>query len=269
MLQTITTLQRDNIHIEKLRIMKNKIYIFVSVVFILAGCANEGSKDVGLPQQNAGVGGSLARFTIANNSLYIVDGEDLHLYDISNPSNPQNKTKQHLGFGIETVFPYKDALFVGSQNGMYIFDISDPNKLKQLAIYSHITSCDPVVAQGNRAFVTLRSGTNCSVGANLLDVIDISNLAAPKFLKSYPMQNPHGLSIDGNDLFVCEGKFGMKQFDATNPDALVEKKVFEEFFGYDVITLDKNLMVIGKDGLYQYDYSDADNVKFLSKIDVN
>ncbi len=249
--------------------MKNRIYILLSVGLVLASCASDSSNDVGLPQQNSGVGGSLARFTIANNSLYIVGGEDLHLYDISNPSNPRKKTKQRLGFGIETVFPYNDALFVGSQNGMYIFDISDPTKLKQLAIYSHITSCDPVVVQGDRAFVTLRDGVDCRFGSNLLDVIDISDLSNPKLLKSYPMQNPHGLSIDGDDLFVCEGRFGMKQFDATNPDALTEKRLFEDFFGYDVITLGKNLIVIGKDGLYQYDYSDSDNVKFLSKIDVN
>lgn len=248
--------------------MKNKIYILLSIGLILVGCGSD-SSDVGLPQQKAGVGGSLARFTISDNSLYIVDGENLHLYDISTPSDPKEKTKQHLGFGIETVFPYNDALFVGSQNGMYIFDISDPSKLKQLSIYSHITSCDPVVAQGDRAYVTLRDGVDCRFGQNLLDVIDISNLREPKLLNSYPMENPHGLSIDGDDLFVCEGSHGMKQFDAANPDDLIQKRIFEDFFGYDVIALGENLLVIGKDGLYQYDYTNSDSVKFLSKIDVN
>ncbi len=248
--------------------MKNRIYLLLSIGLVIASCASDGN-DVGLPQQKAGVGGSMARFTISNNSLYIVDGENLHLYDISNPSDPKEKTKQRLGFGIETVFPYKDALFVGSQNGMYIYDISDPSKLKQLAIYNHILSCDPVVAQDDRAYVTLRDGVDCRFGSNLLDVIDISDLSNPKLLKSYSMENPHGLSIDGGDLFVCEGRFGMKQFDATSPDSLFQKRKFEDFFGYDVIALGENLLVIGKDGLYQYDYSDSDSVKFLSKIDVN
>ena len=39
-----------------------------------------------------------------------------------------------------------------------------------------MTSCDPVVVQGDYAFVTLRGGTECQGFSNQLDIIDISTL---------------------------------------------------------------------------------------------
>jgi hypothetical protein len=49
----------------------------------------------------------------------------------------------------------------------------------------------------------------------------------------------------------------------------IDKNKLFEFKGidaYDVIPLGKKLMLIGKDGLYQYDYSDPKNLKLLSSI---
>ena len=36
----------------------------------------------------------------------------------------------------------------------------------------------------------------------------------------------------------------------------------------DVITLGGVALVVAKDGLYQYDYSDLNNIRFLSKITI-
>jgi len=37
---------------------------------------------------------------------------------------------------------------------------------------------------------------------------------------------------------------------------------------YDVIAWNKNAIVVAKDGLYQYDYSDANNIHLVSKISI-
>lgn len=185
--------------------------------------------------------------------------------------DPKPGAKLTLGFGIETIFPYQQNLFIGSQTGMYIYDISQPDAPKQLSIYQHIVSCDPVVAQGNTAYVTLRSGTTCrgNTSFNSLDVIDVSNLRAPKVLRSYPMKNPFGLGIDGNLLFVCEGDFGLKVLDVTDPLNIKQLQFIENVRTYDVIPNRKVLIVTGKDGIYQYSYADPTALKLLSRLDFN
>ena len=58
---------------------------------------------------------------------------------------------------------------------MYIFNVASPENPQFVSVYSHVVSCDPVVAEGNYAYVTLRSGTNCNRGLNVLDVVDIKD----------------------------------------------------------------------------------------------
>jgi hypothetical protein len=125
-----------------------------------------------------------------------------------------------------------------------------------------------VVAQGNFAYVTLRSNIRCFGNTNQLDVIDITNLSAPFLIKTYPMQNPHGLSVDQDYLFLCEGEHGLKVFDISNKQA-IDQNLISHVTGidaYDVIAIDSHLIMVGSDGIYQYDYSDPANLKLLSVI---
>jgi hypothetical protein len=233
----------------------------------LAGCQADSSSTASLISAGAGTGGSMARFTVAGNALYMVSNSSLRVYDISRNTDPQSVAKISLGFGVETIFPYKQNLFIGTQTGMYIYDIARPGSPQRLSFYQHIVSCDPVVVQGNMAYVTLRSGTNCrGATLNSLDVVDVSNLNAPKVLKSYPMKNPHGLGVDGNLLFVCEGDYGLKVLDISNPLDVKQIQYIENVRTYDVIPNRNVLIVTGKDGIFQYSYADPRALKLLSTI---
>ena len=64
----------------------------------------------------AGKGGSMARFTISGNHLYTVSLSDLQVFDISTASDPRKGQKVSLGWGVETIFPYNDKLFIGTTN---------------------------------------------------------------------------------------------------------------------------------------------------------
>lgn len=218
-----------------------------------------------------GVGGSMARFTIAQNFLYAVGHHSMQLFDLSIPENPQNTKEIDLGWGIETIFPYQNNLFIGSTTGMHIYDNQDPANPTFLSTYQHIMSCDPVVVEDNYAYVTLRTDNTCQQGINALQVIDISNLSNPTLVKSYDMQHPHGLGIDTGTLFLCEGDFGLKVFNAQDPNQIDQNLIrhFTNMNAYDVIPLGDILLMIGKDGLYQYDYTDPQNLTLLSVIPVN
>jgi hypothetical protein len=215
----------------------------------------------------------MARFIIYQNYLYAINHQLIQVFNIQSPANPERGASVNAGWNIETIFPYQNRLFLGSSNGMYIFDNSDPALPKHLSFYGHVTGCDPVVVEGNYAYVTIRNGTNCRVNTTLnqLEVVDISNIRAPRSVKIYPMQNPHGLGIDNGTLFLCEGDFGLKSFNATDPLKITDNRLthFKNLHAFDVIPLGYSLLVIGNDGLYQYDYRDPKNIKLLSKIPVS
>jgi hypothetical protein len=219
-----------------------------------------------------GVSGSTTRFAIVNERLYAVTQSDMKLFDVKTPAKPVKDGSLSLGFGIETIFPYKDKLYLGTTTGVQIWDNKNPQKPTYLSRLEHVRACDPVVVENDIAYVTLRSINNfsrCGAAiANQLDVIDVANPASPKLLKTYPMENPYGLGIDNKKLFICEGTSGLKTFDATNTLDIKQLQHFKDLDAFDVIPLNNTLMMIGKDGLYQYDYSNPNSLKLLSKIAV-
>ncbi|MEQ9425231.1 MAG: hypothetical protein RJQ09_12480 [Cyclobacteriaceae bacterium] len=210
--------------------------------------------DGGSPAQS-GIGGSLAKFTIYDDFLYTINSWEMRLFDISTLEDPEVGSIVQLGWGIETIFPYGDKLFIGARNGMHIYDNANPSEPELISSYQHVNSCDPVVVQDDYAYVTLRSGTECEGFTNQLDIVDISNLSNPRLHKTYQMQNPHGLGIDGSCLFITEGEFGLKFFDVEDVDNLELVSHKEDLHAIDVIPLNENLMVIGNDGFKQYSYN--------------
>jgi hypothetical protein len=215
--------------------------------------------------------GSMARFTAADDYLYTIDGAEVKVFDVSQ-TQPVLKTEVTMQWGIETLFPLAGSLFVGSNNGMLIYDISNPANPTYRSTFAHATACDPVVVSGSTAYVTLRDGNNCFGFVNQLDVIDVSNLDNPNLIRSYPMDNPHGLSVVDETLYLCEGLFGFKTFDASDPREIGNRILdhISGFQAYDVIVLPPgdHVMVVGQHGLYQFDASNRDDLKQLSVISV-
>jgi len=228
----------------------------------------EGARFYAAPQ--TGIGGSLARFSVVNDFLYTVSTSELYAFDISDASTPNKTSQKQLGnWFIETIYPFQDKLFIGSNNGMLIYDIANPSSPSYVSKFGHVRSCDPVITDGQHAYVTLRSGTQCQGFTNQLEVLNVSNLTQPSLVKTYGMTNPHGLSKDGNLLFICDGSDGLKVYDASNVNQLKQINKIGGLETYDVILQNKVAIVVAKDGLYQYDYSDSNNIKLLSKISIS
>jgi hypothetical protein len=216
-------------------------------------------------------GGSMARFTVAKDHLYTIDGSEVKVFNVEQPT-PVLKNTVYMQWGIETLFPMAGTLFVGSNSGLIIYDISNPESPEYRSTFSHATACDPVVVSGNTAYVTLRDGNECRGFVNQLDVINVSNLYSPSLIRSYNMDNPHGPSVVDETLYLCEGKFGLKTFDVSDPNKISQRLQdhITGFGAYDVIVLPPGdlVMVIGEDGLYQYDASDRSDLKRISVIAV-
>ncbi len=220
--------------------------------------------------QSYGQGGSMARFTLMSGHLYAVDDYSLRVFDVKNPDKPRHLKNIELGWGIETIFPYKETLFIGSNSGMHIYDAKTPSNPLKLSVFEHVRACDPVVVNDNFAFVTLRNGQMCWDGVNELQVVDIENLRQPKLVKAYPMLNPHGLALAGDYLYVAEGRHGLKSFNVANVMGIDQNQLefLESMKSVDIIPGPKSLIVIGPDGVCQFDYSTPSKLIKLSCIDV-
>ena len=238
---------------------------FANDVFYAANLSSSGSANKSTSP--IGTGGSMARFALMNNRLYTVSNQDLTVFNVINPSSPEYVKKLNISnFTVETIFPFKNKLFIGSSNGMFVYAINNPDYPVIESKFEHVRNCDPVIADDHFAYVTLRSGNSCGGFTNQMDVLDINDISKPKLIKSYPLTNPHGLSKDNNMLFICDGIDGLKIYDATNIYNLILLKQFAGYESYDVIAANNIALVVAKDGLYQYKYSDANNIQLLSKI---
>lgn len=215
-----------------------------------------------------GVAGSTARFALMDNQrMYTVSNSDMKVFNLSNAEAPSYVKKLTLPNGqIETIFPYQDKLFIGSMTGMFIYDAQNPDQPTKLGQFTHVRTCDPVIADNKYAYVTLKGSGLCGGAANQLDVLDVTNLLSPKLVKTYPLTSPTGLSKDKDLLFICDGKDGLKIFNAANAGAisLIRQVSIDE--PHDVIAQNGIAIVVARDGFHVIDYNNPVNAKEISSI---
>ncbi len=205
---------------------------------------------------DVGTGGSLARFQIVDDHLYTVGSFEMAIFDISNLEDPVLANTQYSGWNIETMFQADGYLYLGATNGMYIYSLDNPSSPEFISEFVHWEGCDPVVVDGDYAYLTLRGGNICGQMESVLEVIDISNKNYPLLVATYSLENPYGLGIKDNLLFVCDGTAGLKVYDRTDPVELTMISSFEDIQVKDVIPLEEVLLMIGDEILYQYEYSE-------------
>ena len=226
----------------------------------MSSSANAGSNKVA-------TNGSLARFSIINNFLYTVGYSSLTTFDINHPFTPAFASAVQVDWHVETIYPLKNRLFVGTNNGMYMYDVQNsPSTPSLLGSFTHVRACDPVIADDNYAYVTLNDSSACLGFYNELQIVNIQDLNNPYELKSYQFTHPVGLSKDGNNLFICDWKDGLKIYNASDPNNLQLIKQFKDAVVYEVVAEDGLAIVVASDGLYQYDYSNLGNIHLISKL---
>lgn len=217
---------------------------------------------------STGITGSMSRFSIYDDKLYSVINNQLNIFDLTGDKPKKATENIYLGWNVETIFSYKTNLFFGTSTGLLIYSVADPLKPEYQSSISHAYACDPVVVDNDLAYVTIHSGSACDYSAkeNALIIIDVKDVKNPNQLVTYNLTNPKGLGIDAGKLFLCDD--GLKIYKITDPQTLMANKLahYTGMDGFDVIPFNNTLMMIATDGLYQYDYSDMNNIKQISKI---
>ena len=242
-----------------------KILMIACLYFLFAvSCTKEGTSSADAAS-GTGKGGSMARFTISGNYLYLADWNTLRIYDITDPSSPIEKPQVSVGFGVETIFPYKDKLFIGAVTGMYIYSITNPAAPVKLGSALHMRSCDPVVSNDTISYVTLR-GNNCGTAESGLYIYDIKNISTPSLVKLLPLSSPYGLGLVDSVVFVCRGNDGLSAVNIKKPTD--PKIIYTKNDGvyWDVIPYNNLLICYVNTGILIYDISDLRNISKVGEI---
>lgn len=208
------------------------------------------------------VKGTMNKITTLNNHAYVVGESEIFVFS-DNGSNMSFLNRVHTqASGVETIYPYEDYLYIGTQSSMELLSTTDPENPTHISEYWHPTACDPVLPTGDIAYLTLRSADNSGCGGdeNTLTVIDMTDVFDPEPLNSIVLDSPYGMGIDGNYLWVGEGNNGLTLLDNSIPS---NPQVIKEFTGvtaYDVIPnpyQPNAIYVTGNNGmeLYAVDYN--------------
>lgn len=219
-------------------------------------------------ESTTGTGGSLARFQIVDNYLYTVGNYEMAIFNIQNLAEPVLSNTQYAGWNIETMFQAEGYLYLGSTNGMYIYNLVNPSSPEFVSDFTHWEGCDPVVVDGDYAYLTLRGGNLCGQLESVLEVIDISDKTNPTLAARYNLENPYGLGIKNDMLYVCDGTAGLKLFERETSEDLRLVNSLKDIQAKDVIPLEKSLIMIGEKTLYQYEYIE-NNIGLISSYILN
>ncbi|MBK8348099.1 MAG: hypothetical protein IPL08_10880 [Saprospiraceae bacterium] len=258
-----------------------KIFIcFMCSVYLLfiTGCTGPFATSDESDSGNEVAVGSYSTMIVLANKLYAVTDTKIFTFDISNTVKPQLMDSQDIGSNIESLFHYNGLLFVGSANNMFIYtlDTSGIPRRESTSQYHEvwgpdICNSDPIVARSNIAYVTLSTTNSARCFAreiNELRIYNISDIRNPALLSILEMSKPKGLGLGKKKLYICDENLGLIVFDIKDPSKPVQEKIFDGYPAYDLIVKNDLLIVSSARSLYQYDISDENNIRLLSKIEL-
>ena len=232
------------------------------------GCSACSENDaVMAPMSAGGTGSSYATFAVVDNYLYRADSRDrLVTYDVSSPAKPRQISQTFIGWGVESMYPSTNFLFLGGFAGMYIFDRSQPEKPVQISKIEHTRSCDPVAVSGSTAYVTLRGSGTCGGTDDELMCVSIKDPRTPQIIGTKPLPTPYGLAVQNQQLYVSNGDGGYSLLDVSDPAAPAVIQTWTGGATRDFIWSDHTLFVLSRDNVYIYDVTNPIAPVFLSQV---
>ncbi len=246
------------------------LYLFIIAIPFSCDKASSDSSSFSNGGNATGTGGSTARFTIVGNYLYTVDKASLKVFSIADLTNPILKNTVPVGFEIETIYPFKDKLFIGSTSVVYIFSIANPElpqKLSTAISPNVLRRCDPVIARDTVAYATLRTNSACGGGTqSILAVYDIRDIQNPVQKTFRPLQEPYGLGFADSALYVAT-QTGLNVYNiAKEYEPVFISNVRSQDWFYDVIPYGNTLIAWTKDGVVLFDITIRKTPVFITKI---
>ena len=242
----------------------------MTLAMMVSSCSDGDSLSEGLGGGEV-LSGSYANMLTLGDFLYVLGNGQLKTLSLSDPAMPELLDSKEIGFSIESLFISGENIFVGSPDGMFIYTIGSDGipAFRSETSYDNflLFTCfrDPITANEEYAYVTLDNDASiddCFMPSleDQMRIFRLEDLESPTLINTIPMDNPKGIAMDGDHLFVCEKVNGITAFNLSNPELPQEIYKSENFSAYDLIPASGLLMVVGQDTLHQFDYTDINNI---------
>ncbi len=142
------------------------------------------------------------------------------ILDVSTPANPRYLGFVDMNVNIFSVDLEGDLAYIGFEDGMGIFDISDP--------YNPVLISETPTGDGANDVVVGDGIAYAGDGSSELVILDVSDPFTPSMLTTLAIPGvPEDLELDGNTLYVANGKnmLAVDVSDPGNPDIVDIVKV--------------------------------------------
>lgn len=200
--------------------------------------------------------GTINRIGLYYNHIYVVGNDRLHIFE-SNGGSISKRSSMEVDEQSETVYIDRDRLYIGSADMVRIYSLQNRSNPRLASRVEHSTSCDPVLADGEVAYSTLRSVSNegCAGSENILMVLRVRSADRARKLKDIEMKSPYGMAMINDHLFVGEGANGLTIFNVKDKESPDEVKNNREVVAFDVMhhPIDPNIIILtNNNGLKEY-----------------
>lgn len=204
--------------------------------------------------------------------LFVNTFNSLYTIRLSEKEPTKNDEVANSYFFCESIFTYKDFLFLRSPTSTYITPSKLPINHDQIVYTNNINLESYIDISNDLLFSTYTQHKYLSSvhsQTHQLLVYDISNGNISDEIASYALTSPKGLAIENEILFICDDGLKVFQVQQTGELTIDLLTHYKTIHGGKPTFLGKNtLLLIADDGLYQYDYSNLKEIKLLSKLSV-
>jgi hypothetical protein len=213
---------------------------------------------------------SMSAFAVHDQRLYAAGYNYVSVFDLSDPSNPGLLGDFEISGRLLNMYRNSSTLFVASSWGVYAYDLSgtDIPQARGIIPHSYISAKSAALAgNGEYLYMTVREGRyNDHFALSRLMVLRINDLTDMELLSMHQLDTPRGLDVLGSLLYVCDGAWGLRILDLSNPALPQRIHRVEGYNAYDVMIREGLLFLSDTNGMYIFDMSDAAAPVLLTRL---
>ncbi len=185
--------------------------------------------DSAAPVEKGFLGAPALAVAVARNYAYLAGEDAVRVVDVQDPANPQIISTYNLSGVQKSIAVSGDYILIASDSfGLTILNISNPALPKLVGSLSIPGGVVGLAVDKGYAYLAA-SGLwdgNTYAGAGL-QVVDISNLAAPHIISQFSAANPAAIAFEGNYVYLCSDRLYV--IDVTNPFTPVQAGYFTSY----------------------------------------
>ncbi|HHH53008.1 MAG TPA: hypothetical protein ENK91_05065, partial [Bacteroidetes bacterium] len=197
------------------------------------------------------------------NNMIIASGYQVYSIDISDPSKPELLYNYNFHNYTRDLCLLDNKIYIANEsNGFYLCKINNEGNLSLYSKYITSGYSSSIAKKDNIVYISQVYGN--------MQLIDVSNLNSPKFIKSLSTNNGamSSLKIKGNYLF-CDDN-GLKVYDISDAANPIEISYLQVADPYKFKIIGNTLYSASYNkGLFLIDISDLNNLRIISNLGIS